>query len=298
MKLQVFCATDEAYVEMTHVMVHSLVATSRASVSKIHVFAWRIADRSAEAFTAIAPDLVVVHRLRDLPPMLDPIRFRIVDMVPTWLRLAAPDLIPVEGANLLYVDSDCIVDRDIGALAALDMGTKLFAAVPDCSVAKHPAWLARLGLPPGTPYFNAGVMLFNHRLYRSGGWAQKAVATTLADPDRLLLHDQDVFNLLVAGDWLALPGSYNAHVTTATTRLGEGGALFEGAHVIHYVGKYKPTDDDCRHAARDVYHRYRAATVYAGRPLRKGHMREAYRYLREGIGRVKRFGARCGLRVV
>lgn len=298
MKLNVFCATDEAYVEMTHVMLRSLVLNSRPSLSRIHVFGWRLSDRAAEAFTAIAPDLVVVHRLRDLPPTLEPIRFRIVGMVPTWLRLVAPDLIPVSDENLLYIDCDCIVDRDIGELARFDMGTSLFAAVRDCSVAKHPLWLERLRLPPGTPYFNAGVMLFNHRLYRSGAWSRKAVELTLDDPVRVSMNDQDVFNLLVAGDWLPLPASYNAHLPSSVTRRAEGRDLFEGAHIIHYVGRYKPTDDDCHHAAREVYLRYRRDTVYAGRRLRNGYLREAVKHVRRGIARLKRFGLRLGLRVV
>ena len=298
MKLKMFCATDETYVEMTHVMLRSLVVNSRKSLSRIDVFGWRLSDRNAEALSGVAPDLVVVHRLRDLPPALEPIRFRIVEMVPTWLRLVAPDLIPVSDENLLYIDCDCIVDRDIGELAALDMGANLFAAVRDCSVAKHPMWLERLRLPPETPYFNAGVMVFNHRLYRSGEWSRKAVDLTLADPVRVAMNDQDVFNLLVAGDWLHLPASFNAHLPSSVTRLAEGGDQFDGAHIIHFVGRYKPTDDDCHHAARDVYLRYRRDTVYAGRPLRNGYLREAVKHLRRGLGRMKRFGVRLGLRVV
>lgn len=297
MTFKVFCATDENYVEMTHVMLHSLLANSRAAVSRIDVFGWHLGERSARAFEALAPDLVHVHRLDDLPAVLDPIRFRIVDMVPTWLRLVAPDLIPADDEHLLYIDCDCIVDRDIGELAEIDMGTKLFAAVADFAEAKHPAWLERLGLPPKTPYFNAGVMLFNHRRYRDGGWSRKAVELTLADPDRLKLHDQDVFNTLVAGDWIRLSPSFNAHASSAKTKHGDGGELFEGAHIIHYVGKRKPTDEDCLHAARDVYRRYRAATVHADRPLRKAWRRELFNHLRMGIGKLKRFAARHGLRV-
>lgn len=297
MKLKVFCATDANYVEMTHVMLASLLANSRAAVSEIHVFGWRLPPARVAAFTALAPDLVRVHDFQDLPPALDPIRFRIVDMVPTWMRLVAPDIIPADGENLLYIDCDCIVDRDIADLASIDLGSRPFGAVADFAKAKHPGWLERLGLPLDTPYFNAGVMLFNHRLYQAGGWSQKAIELTLAMPERLKLHDQDAFNTIVAGDWVVLPPSYNAHASSAKTKHGDGGELFEGAHVIHYVGKRKPTDEDCRHAAKDTYLRYRATTHYRDAPLRKAWKRELFNHLRQATGKVKRFLAGHGLRV-
>lgn len=294
MKLKVFCATDENYVQMTHVMLASLLANSRAALSEIHVFGWHLSKASAAAFQALAPDLIRVHALRDLPPALEPIRFRIVDMVPTWLRLVAPDLIAANDENLLYIDCDCIVDRDIADLAALDLGSRPFGAVADFAKAKHAGWLERLGLPPGTPYFNAGVMIFNHRLYRDGGWSQKAIDLTRAIPDRLKLHDQDAFNTIVAGDWVELPWSYNAHASSAKTKHGDGAELFAGAHIIHYVGKRKPTDADCLHAAKDVYLRYRATTAYRDAPLRKAWVREVFNHLRQATGKLKRAWASRG----
>lgn len=297
MKLKVFCATDENYVEMTHVMLASLLEASRDRLSEIHVFGWRLSRPSLAAFAALSPDLVRVHDLRDLPPALDPIRFRIVDMVPTWLRLAAPDLIEANEENLLYIDCDCIVARDIGELADLDLGASPYGAVADFAKAKHAGWLERLGLPPETPYFNAGVMLFNHRLYRDGGWSKRAIELTLAMPDRLKLHDQDAFNTIVAGGWVELPPSFNAHASSAKTKHGDGAELFEGAHVVHYVGKRKPTDEDCRHAAKDLYLAHRARTVYGQRPLRKAWRREVFNHVRQGWGRVKRFLAAKGVRM-
>lgn len=297
MKLKVFCTTDENYLEMTHVMLHSLLVHSRAAISRIDVFGWRLSERGAKALAALAPELIVVHRLRDLPPGLEPIRFRIAGMVATWLRLVAPDMIEANDENLFYIDCDCIVDRDISELATIDLGTKIYGAVADSGVTKHAAWLERLRLPPETPYFNAGIMLFNHRLYREGGWSRKAVAATVANADRLMLHDQDLLNILVAGDWYRLPDSYNAHASQARTEHGGCGELFEGAHIIHYVGRIKPTDADCLHAAREIYHRYRAATVYGGRPLRSGFGRQVGFHLRSAIGKLKRFGAARGLRV-
>lgn len=288
MKLKVFCATDENYVEMTHVMLASLIANSRASLSEIHVFGWKLSAKSVVAFEAMAPELIRVHDHQDLPPALEPIRFRIVDMVPTWMRLVAPDIIRASDENLLYIDCDCIVDRDIADLAAIDLADMPFGAVADFAKAKHPGWLERLGLPLDTPYFNAGVMLFNHRLYQQGGWSRRAIELTRSIPDRLKLHDQDAFNTIAEGRWYELPYSYNAHASSAKTKHGAGSELFAGAHVIHYVGKRKPTDEDCRHAAKDVYLRYRAGTVYRDAPLRKAWVREVFNHLRQGLGKVKR----------
>jgi lipopolysaccharide biosynthesis glycosyltransferase len=297
MRMKVFCATDENYVQMTHVMLASLLANSRASLSAIHVFGWRLSAQSVLAFEDLDRELIRVHDYQDLPAALEPIRFRIVDMVPTWMRLVAPDLIAADDENLLYIDCDCIVDRDLADLTTIDLGTAPFGAVADFAKAKHSGWLERLGLPLDTPYFNAGVMLFAHRRYQEGGWSRRALDLTLSIPDRLKLHDQDVFNTLVEGRWVELPWSYNAHASSAKTKHGDGGELFEGAHIIHYVGKRKPTDADCRHAAKDIFLRYRATTVWRDVPLRKAWCREVFNHLRMGTGKVKRFLAGRGLKV-
>jgi lipopolysaccharide biosynthesis glycosyltransferase len=296
-KLKVFCTTDENFLQMTHVMLVSLLANSRTSISEIHVFGWRLAAKSVLALEDLDRDLVRVHDFQDLPAALEPLRFRIIDMVPTWMRLVVPDLIAADAENLLYIDGDCIVDRDLADLASIDLGTAPFGAVANFSKAKHPAWLERLGLPTDTPYFNAGVMLFNHRLYQEDGWSRRAIDLTASIPDRLKLHDQDTLNAIVEGRWVELPASYNAHASFEKTRHGDGGELFEGAHIIHYVGTCKPTDADCRHVARDVFLRYRATTPWRDVPLRSAFCREISDFVRMGIGKVKRYLAGRGYRV-
>ncbi|WP_165498336.1 glycosyltransferase family 8 protein [Siculibacillus lacustris] len=282
MKFKLCCATDENYTQMTSVMIVSALANSREDISEIHVFCHRLAPASLDLLRQLAPDLVHIHDHRRIPPMIAAVPLAVRPSAAMWMRVMAPDVIPVSDERIVYLDCDAVVDRRLDALTRLDLEGRVVAAVEDFAKAKHAGWNERLGLPLDTPYFNSGVLVIDHRRYVEEGWSQRITDISREMPDKLVRVDQDAFNIACAraGGWTKLDPTYNAHASSARTKRGGVAEVFAGAHVIHFVGRRKPTDVDCTHAAKDVFLRYRAMSPYADVPLRGVMAREVYNRLR------------------
>ena len=78
-----------------------------------------------------------------------------------WYRSRMCDVAPDE-PRVLYLDCDVLVVQDLTTLWSVELDDDhLFAAVTDPSYSRSDADLERLGLPPGAPHFNSGVMLMD-----------------------------------------------------------------------------------------------------------------------------------------
>jgi lipopolysaccharide biosynthesis glycosyltransferase len=283
MKFKLCCATDENYVQMTTVMIASALANSGEDISEVHVFCYATAPASDAILVSLDPARVHVHRYETIPPEIRAIPIPVRPSISMWLRTIAPDVIPGGEEKILYLDCDTVVDRRLDEIADLDMQGHVLAAVEDFAKQKHAAWNERLGLPLDTPYFNSGVLVFDHARWRDEGWSKRVIGIAQAIPEKLVRVDQDALNIACAeaGGWRRLDPSYNAHASSARTKRGGVPEVFAGAHVIHYVGRRKPTDIDCGHAAKDVFLRYRAMTPFRDTPLRTVAAREIHNRLRE-----------------
>lgn len=169
--------------------------------------------------------------------------------------------------TVLYLDGDVLVRRDVSELAAFDMSGLPVAAAPDFGFQKHrrladPANEDRkghshavkimqgfVGLPLDRDnYINSGAMLINCDKLR-------------ADPDLLEqcfefenarsypTLDQDLINLVFAGQIAKLPDKWN--VAARTRKLVRSGlfyaeevsamrAIVRDPHIIHFYGRDKP----------------------------------------------------------
>lgn len=300
MKFKLCCATDENYVQMTAVMIASALANGREDVSEVHVFCYRTTPASTALLAELDPARVRIHHYAKMPPEIRAIPIPVRPSVSMWLRTIAPDVIEGGDERILYLDCDTVVDRRLDAIAGLDMGGCVLAAVEDFAKQKHAGWNERLGLPLDTPYFNSGVLVFDHARWRDEGWSKRVIDIARAIPEKLVRVDQDALNIAAAqgGGWCRLDPSYNAHASSARTKRGGVPEVFEGAHVIHYVGRRKPTDADCTHAAKDVFLRYRKMTPFGELPLRGVVERELHNRLREAWEAVRvawwKLGRRLG----
>lgn len=113
----------------------------------------------------------------------------------TFLRLFA-DRLPSVPDRVLYLDTDTLINRDIGELFRTDMGGAELAAVRD--------YYGRVFM--GRDYFNAGVLLLDMKKIRENGLFARAAE--LCAGKKLFLPDQTALNRLVSKK-LLLPGKYN-----------------------------------------------------------------------------------------
>ena len=112
----------------------------------------------------------------------------------TTYRLLLTQILPQSLDKIIYLDSDIIVNLDIAELWRVELGEKIFAAVPEIfsevegvDGMKKNFPLCRDGLVDAHDYFNAGVLLMNVARRLCGHFAR---------PDLLLLPRPGLIELL------------------------------------------------------------------------------------------------------
>lgn len=155
------------------------------------------------------PELV----LADAAPLLEGRNFN-TGMWPsraTYIRLFI-DQIPAIDAydRVLYIDSDVSVVADPWTLLNTDLAQAPVMAAFDWRHLPDTSFRSRLSLPAGTPYFNAGVMLFDLAAIRAQGQLEAARNFATNHRDLCIDHDQDALNVAFQGKWQVLDWRWNA----------------------------------------------------------------------------------------
>ncbi|KDQ11350.1 glycosyltransferase family 8 protein, partial [Botryobasidium botryosum FD-172 SS1] len=160
---------------------------------------------------------------------------------PTWAKIDALSLLPVERA--LFLDSDILVRKALGALWSVDLHGKMLAAVRDIG---HP--LGHSGVERG-PYFNAGVMLLDMARIRA---RLRDLFELVRNRAETTFKDQDVLNTFFRDEWLEIDlgwnatglGTYAAMHSEDRAAVWPHGELKE-AHrnpgIVHFSGPTHPT---------------------------------------------------------
>ena len=193
----------------------------------------------------------------------------------TVFRLRIADLLPASIDRALYLDADTIVRHPLTPLWETDLDGHLVGAVRDSWL----WWFARglpwrdLGVNPGLPYLNAGVLLLPLDAWRDRKLSQ--VALDLMARHRFADGDQGAVNMAVAGDWLHLDPRWNlqgTHLTgdDAGIRALEDPAVLDAAiadpAVVHLCRSHwtRPWEPGCEHPFRDEWFALLDTTPWAG----------------------------------
>ncbi|MDT7950512.1 MAG: glycosyltransferase family 8 protein [Acetobacteraceae bacterium] len=158
-----------------------------------------------------------------------------------YLRLWADVLFP-DRARVLYLDPDTVAVGSIEPLWRTDLEGNTVGAVPIPNSVRP----AQHGMPPGSLFFNSGVLLIDLEAWRAEEYCRRCLDFIQKYPERAIDADQDILNLVLAGDWLPLDykwnvinpffrPSYDMGMTEAERR-----AVCDDAVIIHYNGGAKP----------------------------------------------------------
>ncbi|WP_406031631.1 glycosyltransferase family 8 protein [Nocardioides sp. NBC_00163] len=175
--------------------------------------------------------------------------------VPTYFRLELPDLFP-DLDTIIYLDSDIVVESDLGELYGHDVEDAYVAAVPAATYHLRGDEVAqKMGLPSFRRYINAGVMLMNLRRMREDGLVERFMELSTQEFDS---DDQDIINIVCYDGIHHLPLRFNLMTkygpksfedfwSRPATRLVWTTAEYEEAMrspvVIHFADKRKPWID-------------------------------------------------------
>jgi lipopolysaccharide biosynthesis glycosyltransferase len=155
--------------------------------------------------------------------------------VATYGRLLAPELVAAD--RCLYLDCDTLPRQCPSVLLAgpFAAGNPVLAVrnqnAPTFGDAHPLTRLAAWGVPPATPYFNAGMLVLNLQAWRAERAAEACLELARREP--LPYHDQDAINRHFLGRVGDLDPQWNRQTSGAVPDWNQ-------TAIVHYVGRSKP----------------------------------------------------------
>lgn len=280
----VMYSTDRQYWVHTYVSLYSLLINNQDVSFDVYI----VSEAPDDQFFANSARLKDIHS--DVEISWAPVNHELLPEAPiiysgmaSYYRLLIGRLLPGTVRRVLYLDADTIVRGSLRDLFMLDIDDCVLAAIPDYVPLRFqpesPSHATRLGLPEGTPTFNAGVLCINLDMWRDlqiEELSRAYIEANTLNPSRLAFADQDAMNAVVVGKWRSIGPNFNFNEwTTDPQRLNDfdpgtqfGGQISaSGPAITHYAdaGGIKPWHGGCRNAYASDYWHYRQQTPYADR---------------------------------
>ncbi len=145
------------------------------------------------------------------------------------------DFLESEPARVLIVDADTRFAGDIAPLIDVDLLDAPLAAVDDSAVisdGRVEELTGKLGLPHGSGYFNAGLMVVDVAKWTRERLGEQAIAIFSEQPEILTFNDQCALNAVVQGQYRRLGFRWN-HLVGSTPKHWP-------VSMYHYAGNLKP----------------------------------------------------------
>lgn len=164
-----------------------------------------------------------------------------------YYRLLAPKLLPDTLERILYLDPDILVINPVRPLWELPLGDCTFAAASHSGVFDIINDVNRVRLKKEHDYYNTGVLLMDLAKARELVKAEEIFNCVREHGEKLVLPDQDVFNLLYGGLTLQLDDSvwnYDARYFSAYLLKSDGQCnvdwVMGNTVFLHFCGRQKP----------------------------------------------------------
>jgi len=238
-------ASDEAYALPLAVMLSSAAGQLAADTPiDAHVLADDLTAATRERVESSLPPAMTVHWVpRSAAEFADLPRWGRMSLA-TYHKVTLGSWLPPHVGKVIWLDCDTLVLQDLSALwgTPLDGRTALACRdrlVPSLGSSFGVAGWPELGLPPGAPYFNAGVMLIDVDRWRTRVVEQRSLAYLRRFRDRVWFWDQEALNASLAGDWGALDDEWNWPANRVALGPPVTGRR-RTPRIVHFSGDLKP----------------------------------------------------------
>jgi lipopolysaccharide biosynthesis glycosyltransferase len=264
--MNIVCACDANYVPHMATMLLSLVENNRQHEIRVFV----LCDGALPKEEKLAAMLRRYGAELSLIPvdeaLLRSLYVSLHVSKAAYARLLMGEVLPPEIDRILYLDCDLIIRGDLGELWDADLKDKTVGAVRDVS---DYSWHAKLGLPPGAPYFNSGVLLTDLARWRKLGIGRQCLDFVRHHPERLTWWDQCALNLMLHEDWLPLDPRWNfqsmeiGSVDYGLIRFKQlSKPLLNEIRIVHFTTELKPWHYMNDHPLKREYLEYRRRTPW------------------------------------
>ena len=242
--MNILISTDIRYLDITKTMLFSLSENVSRPLS-IWCLESRLADENKASFRQFLNDKCHIYDLvfvdmawltahdSSLPLTIRHISFE------TYYRLFAQFVLPPAMDRILWLDSDIIVKGPIEELYDHDINDAPFLAFPNMGESVTWGNAARLGLPDGYTYFNAGVMLLNLTYLRNHTSIDDLLTFCTRHKTAFKQQDQDALNLLYYHDAKIVNDQRFNCMVNAPNSFSSPTIVYDAA-IIHYAGWQKP----------------------------------------------------------
>lgn len=191
-----------------------------------------------------------------------------------YFRLLIPKLLPLEYSKVIYLDSDLIVQGNLGELWDIDIDDYYLLAVQSLGIpyVSSPYGLRNyheLGIPEKSKYFNSGVLVINLPKWREDNISQRVIEYIQSYQDILLWPDQDGLNAILANKWKELSPKWNqtpcfySKENLSFSEQDFHTALYEPS-IIHFASVHKPWNSHFYHPANNLYYYHLDMTPWSG----------------------------------
>lgn len=199
-----------------------------------------------------------------------------------FTRLFSGNILPENVERILYLDCDTIISGDISELDKVEFNGKIAYSVKDCISGLYKE---NIGLHRNSPYFNAGVILFDMSTLRKFDINVEIEAYMKNYANLISYADQDIFNGIFDGRIGTLNPKYNlmtidlAHTYDEIQKLRRPTNFYTESEIelakrnpciIHYTTNMlivRPWYSNTNHPAKDQFKKYMDVSVWKNKKL-------------------------------
>ena len=255
---------DDKYLQHACVMLKSLQANAPAAVTVYCIFD-QLSLKSRELLSSLFTNSSITIQLiefynRVLPQL--PIKQNDHVSSAAFFRIWLPQILPGL-KQVLFLDTDMIINGDISYLFKVQLDAHAVAAVEDLAMPAEKK--TALSMKSSAAYFNSGVMVMNLEYFRNHQLTEKVAGFISEFPQLCEFWDQDAFNAVINGDFYKLPLKYN--VQTGFYSLTNNPLVEEALNhpvIIHYTGggNCKPWYYQNQHPYKNLYYKFLKQTPF------------------------------------
>lgn len=206
----------------------------------------------------------------------------------SYARLFIADMLPDEVNRVLYLDCDMIVNDSLEELWELELNGNVLGAVQDVI---NDSTKASVGLPPETPYFNAGMLLIDLNQWREQFIGEKCISFINKYNGKVVHHDQGTLNGVLINNWVRVPLKNNLmtiHFIFSVKQIDkyfqDHSSIYSEEEIraaklnpviLHYTPSFttRPWVKTCHHPKKQLYWDFVAKTPWVGAKAQKDKSR-------------------------
>lgn len=266
--MNILLSTDDNYVMPTGVLMHSISINNGSDVHYYILIDKNFSDSSMSSLTEIAEHYSnKISFYTITPEMTNELPFGRENQpkgvtIATYYRLFISEVLPRDVHKIIYLDGDMIVRHSLKKLWDTDISDVALGAVHDSDEKKHSI---RLSYSSNKGYFNAGMLLINLDYWRKHKCFDAFMKCVHEYDNLIIMHDQDVLNIVFSDSKLWLPMKYNFQTSYVLIPSWyeclerdkeEAKRTMYNPTIIHYASNDKPWKITCYHPHTAVWRYY------------------------------------------